>query len=117
MNNDLLSTDLTDLDEKAIYELFNVSGNEEFALNDSYFELYQLLGADAMLTLYKHYHGDKIECPMKLFRADFVASVAEKAADKRERASIARAAGYALKFIESILQKRRKERNDQNKTQ
>lgn len=109
MNKELLSTDLTDLDENDIYELFGVTGNEEAALNESYLELFRLLGKDAMLKIFRHYRGDKIDCPMKLFRADFVASIAENAADKRERGNIARAAGYALKFIEGIIQKRRKE--------
>ena len=40
--------------------------NEEKALTDRYFELYELLGAEAMMKLYDHYHGDKIDCPMKL---------------------------------------------------
>ena len=43
--------------------------NEEKALTDRYFELYELLGAEAMMKLYDHYHGDKIDCPMKLYRA------------------------------------------------
>ena len=44
--------------ERGIYETFHVDGNEAEVLTDSYFELY--LGAEAMLKLYKHYHGDKI---------------------------------------------------------
>ena len=63
--------------------------NEEKALTDRYFELYELLGAEAMMKLYDHYHGDKIDC--------------------RKRAEIVRAGGYALKFIESLIQKRKKE--------
>ena len=63
--------------------------NEEKALTDRYFELYELLGAEAMMKLYDHYHGDKI--------------------DRRKRAEIVRAGGYALKFIESLIQKRKKE--------
>ena len=97
------------LDEKGVYEAFHVDGNEAEALTDSYFELYQLLGAEAMLKLYKHYHGDKIDCPMKLYRAEYIADLAKHATDRRQRASIARAAGYSLKFIESVLQKRKKE--------
>ena len=58
--NDDLSINLNMLDEKGVYEAFHVEGNEAEALTDSYFELYQLLGAEAMLKLYKHYHGDKI---------------------------------------------------------
>ena len=106
---DDLSINLNTLDEKGVYEAFHVEGNEEEALTDSYFELYQLLGAEAMLKLYKHYHGDKIDCPMKLYRAEYVADLAKQSTERRQRANIARAAGYSLKFIESVLQKRKKE--------
>ena len=83
--------------------------NEEKALTDRYFELYKLLGAEAMMKLYDHYHGDKIDCPMKLYRAEYVADLAAQEKDRRKRAEIARAGGYALKFIESLIQKRKKE--------
>ena len=68
--------------------------NEEKALTDRYFELYELLGAEAM---------------MKLYRAEYVADLAEQEKDRRKRAEIVRAGGYALKFIESLIQKRKKE--------
>ena len=87
--------------------------NEEKALTDRYFELYELLGADAMMKLYDHYHGDKIDCPMKLYRAEYVADLAKQSTERRQRANIARAAGYSLKFIESVLQKRKKEDEDE----
>ena len=67
---------------------------EEKALTDRYFELYELLGAEAM---------------MKLYRAEYVADLAEQEKDRRKRAEIVRAGGYALKFIESLIQKRKKE--------
>lgn len=87
--------------------------NEEKALTDRYFELYELLGAEAMMKLYDHYHGDKIDCPMKLYRAEYVADLAKQSTERRQRANIARAAGYSLKFIESVLQKRKKEDEDE----
>ncbi|MGN0679488.1 MAG: hypothetical protein ACI4JS_07490 [Oscillospiraceae bacterium] len=92
-----------------IYEFFGMDGNEEAALTDSYYELFELLGAEAMLKLYKYYHGDKIECPMKLYRAEYIADLVSRTPDRKERADIARAGGYSLKFIESIIQKRKKE--------
>lgn len=104
-----MSVNLNLLDEKGVYEAFHVDGNEVEALTDSYFELYRLLGTEAMLKLYKHYHGDKIDCPMKLYRAEYVADLAAQEKDRRKRAEIARTGGYALKFIESIIQKRKKE--------
>lgn len=109
---DDINVNLNTLDEKGVYEAFHVEGNEAEALTDSYFELYQLLGAEAMLKLYKHYHGDKIDCPMKLYRAEYVADLAKQTTERRQRANIARAAGYSLKFIESVLQKRKKEDDD-----
>ena len=112
MQKEVFDSKLDELDEKGIYEAFGVPGNEEIALNDSYFELYQLLGEEAMLKLYKHYRGDKIDCPMKLYRAEYIADLAEKATDRRERAQIVRDGGYALRFIDSLNQKRRKESNN-----
>ena len=62
-----------------------------------------------MMKLYDNYHGDKIDCPMKLYRAEYIADLAAQEKARRKRAEIARAGGYALKFIESLIQKRRKE--------
>lgn len=46
---------------------------------------------------------------MKLYRAEYVADLAEQEKDRRKRAEIVRPGGYALKFIESLIQKRKKE--------
>jgi len=62
----VIDIDLDDVNEVAIYEAFNVDGNESEALNDSYLELYELIGRDAMLKLFKYFRVDKIDCPMKL---------------------------------------------------
>lgn len=82
---------------------------ESEALNDMYLELYELIGKDAMLKLYKYYRGDKIDCPMRLYRLEFIADIAKQVPDRRERAKIARAAGYSAKAIEGMLSKRRNE--------
>lgn len=78
-------------------------------LNDSYLELFELLGRDAMLKLFTHFHGDKIECPMRLHRVEFMPILPKNEADRRERAKIARAGGDSAKVIENLLSKRRKE--------
>ena len=78
--------DLDNLDETGIYEALGVEGHEDDALNDSYLDLYELLGKEAMLKLFKHFRGDKIECPMRLYRAEYIANLAKKATDRRERA-------------------------------
>lgn len=100
---------LDNLTEESIYEAFDVEGNESEALNDSYLELYELIGKDAMLKLFKYFRGDKIDCPMRLYRSDYIANLVSQTADRRERAKIARAGGYTIKFIEGVLSKRRNE--------
>ena len=99
---------MNNITEDNTYEKFGVEGNEAEALTDSYYDLYELLGAEAVLKIYNQYHGDKIDCPMKLYRAEFIADLVSAETDRRRRAEIARAGGYALKFIESIIQKRKK---------
>ena len=86
-----------------------MEGNEAEALNDSYLELFELIGRDAMLKLYTHFHGDKIDCPMILYSEECIADLAKNEADRRERAKIARAGGYSARVIEGMLSKRRKE--------
>ena len=90
----VIDIDLDDVNEVAIYEAFNVDGNESEALNDSYLELFELIGRDAMLKLFKYFRGDKIDCPMRLYRPEFIADLAKQTTDRRERAKIARAGGY-----------------------
>lgn len=105
----MIDINLDDLNEEDIYRAFKVDGNESEALNDSYLELFELLGRDAMLKLFKYFRGDKIDCPMRLYRPEFIADLAKQTNDRRERAKIARAGGYTAKFIESVLNKRRRE--------
>ena len=105
----MINIDLDNLNEETVYEAFNVDGNEAEALSDSYLELYELIGRDAMLKLFKYFRGDKIDCPMRLYRPEFIADLAKQETDRRERAKIARAGGYTVKFIEGVLSKRRKE--------
>ena len=100
------------LDEIGFYKAFNIEGSEAEALTDSYFELYQVLGAEVTLKLYKQFRGDKIDCPMKLYRAEYIASLVENVSDRRQRSGICRAAGYSLKFIENLIQKQRKKKSD-----
>ena len=103
-------------DETGIYEALGVEGPEDYALNDSYLDLYKLLGKEAMLKLFNHFRGDKIECPMRMYRAEYIADLANRTTDRRERAKIARAGGYSLKFIEGILSKRKNENDEKGDT-
>ena len=84
--------DFNNINDEIVYQVFKVDGNEADALNDSYLELFELIGRDAMLKLFTHFRGDKIDCPMRLYRPEFIADLAKNVADRRERAKIARAA-------------------------
>jgi hypothetical protein len=101
--------DFDNTTKEFVYEVFGVSGNEAEALSKAYFELYEIVGKDAMLKLHKHFRGDKIDCPMRLYRPGYIADLAKQSTDRRERAKIARAGGYSSKVIESMLSKRRNE--------
>ena len=105
----MVKINFDNINEELIYEAFGVEGNEAEALNDIYLELYELIGRDAMLKLFKHYRGDKIDLQMRLYRPEFIADLAKSVTDRRERAKIARAGGYTAKLIEGLLYKRRKE--------
>lgn len=105
----MIDIGLDNLNEETVYRAFNVDGNEAEALNDSYLELFELIGRDGMLRLFKYFRGDKIDCPMRLYRPEFIADLAKQTTDRRERAKIARAGGYTVKFIEGVLSKRRNE--------
>lgn len=101
--------DFNKINDAIVYKVFNVDGNEAEALCDSYLELFELIGRDAMLKLFTHFRGDKIDCPMRLYRPEFIADLAKNETDRRERAKIARAGGYSARVIEGLLSKRRKE--------
>lgn len=105
----MIELDFENISDELVYEAFGVEGSEADALNDSYLELFELIGKEAMLKLFKHFRGDKIDCPMRLYRPEFIADLAKHVPDRRARAKIARAGGYSAKVIEGILNKRRKE--------
>lgn len=105
----MIKIDFNNINDVMVYEAFNVDGNEAEALNDSYLELFELLGRDAMIKLFTHFHGDKIDCPMRLYRPEFIADLAKNETDRRERAKIARAGGYSARVVEGLLSKRRNE--------
>jgi hypothetical protein len=105
--------DFNNINDAIVYEAFSVDGNEAEALSDSYLELFELVGRDAMLKLFTHFRGDKIDCPMRLYRPEFIADLAKCELDRRERAKIARAGGYSARVIEGLLNKRRKENEEE----
>ena len=104
--------DFDSITDEIVYEIFEVDGNESEALNDIYLELFELVGREAMLKIFKHFRGDKMDLPMRLYRPEFIADIAKPVTDRRERAKIARAGGYSARVIEGLLNKRRKENED-----
>ena len=104
----MIKIDFDNINEDIIYEVFGVDGNEAEALNDIYLELFELIGRDAMLKLFKHFRGDKVDLPMRLYRSEFIADIAKNVTDRRERAKIARAGGYTAKAVETMLNRRKK---------
>ena len=105
----MVKLDFNNINAEIVYDAFQVDGLEDEALNDIYLELYELIGKEAMLKLFTHFHGDKIDFPMRLYRPEFIADLAKNESDRRERAKIARAGGYSARVIEGLLSKRRKE--------
>lgn len=105
----MVCIDLDNMNDEAVYKAFGVDGNEAEALNDIYLELFELIGRENMLKLFKHFRGDKIDCPMRLYRPEYIADLAKQTSDRRERAKIVRAGGYTVKFIEGLLRKRKED--------
>ena len=66
----MINIDFDNINDNLVYDAFGVEGKEADALNDSYLELFELIGRDAMLKLFKHFRGDKIDCPMRLYRPE-----------------------------------------------
>ena len=95
-------------EEIAVYEAFGVEGKEADALSDAYLELFELVGKDAMLKIYKRCNGEKLVLPKRLYRQEFIADLASQTGDRRERAKIARAGGYSASTVEDLLGKRSK---------
>ena len=109
----MYNIDFNNITDEIVYKLFEVEGNESEALNDIYLELLELIGFENMIKIYKHFRGDKVDLPMRLYRPEFIADLAKPIADRRERAKIARAGGYSSRVIEGILNKRRKENEEE----
>ena len=97
----MINIDFDKINDELVYEAFGVEGNEADALNDIYLELFELIGRDAMLKLFKPFRGDKIDCSMRLYRPEFIADLAKPVAGRRERSKIARPGGSA-KVIEGM---------------
>lgn len=105
----MMNIDFDNLNDKGVYKAFGVGGREAEALNKCYCRLFELIGAEHMLNLFRHLRGEKVHYPKKLYRAEFIADLAALTENRRERARIARAGGYTAKFIDEMTNKRKKE--------
>ena len=56
----MIQIDLDNLNEDDVYAACGVDGNEGEALNDIYLELFELVGRDGMLKLYKYFRGTRL---------------------------------------------------------
>ena len=106
-----MKLDLSNIEEELnIYEAFGVDGNEAEALNDVYYELFELVGKEAMLKVFKSYSTSKLVLPKSLYRREFITELIGKETDKRERAKIAKAAKYPTNTIDKSLDKDKKKK-------
>ncbi len=80
----MTNIDFDNINDEIVYGIFEVDGREADALNDSYLELFDIIGRDAMLKLFKHYRGDKIDCPMRLYRPEFIADLAKNETSRHD---------------------------------
>jgi len=95
----LQNIDFDRITDEIVYEIFEVDGNEAEALNDIYLELFELVGREAMLKIFKHFRGDKMDLPMCLYRPELIADISKPVSDRRERAEIARAGDYSARVV------------------
>lgn len=49
----MINIDFYNIDDELVYEIFLVEGNEADLFNNSYLEVFELIGPDAMLKLLK----------------------------------------------------------------
>lgn len=74
----MTTIDFDHINDEIVYEIFQVDGNEAEALSDTYLELFELIGRNAMLKLYTHFRGDKIDCPMRLYLRSLLPTLRRK---------------------------------------
>ena len=50
----MINIDFNNINDELVYQAFGVNGKEAEALNDIYLELFELLGREGMLKIFKH---------------------------------------------------------------
>jgi hypothetical protein len=108
MKGDLLmdlELDFDTMSELDIYHALVPDGRECDALNGSYSELTTLIGCEATLKLFKYFRGCKIDCNKFFYKQEYIAELAVKTWDKRERAKLAIATGYTANRLETLVRK------------
>lgn len=78
-------------------------------LQESYAQLYELLGEDLTAKIYDMYRGRQISFPMRLYNRDKVAEQIIKEYDGHNLAQLTREYEYSQRWIRQIIQKDREQ--------
>lgn len=78
-------------------------------LQESYAQLYELLGEDLTEKVYEMYRGRQISFPMSLYNRDKVAEQIVNEYDGHNLAQLTKEYDYSQRWIRQIIQKHREE--------
>lgn len=78
-------------------------------LQESYAQLYELLGEDLTAKIYDMYRGRQISFPMRLYNRDKVAEQIVEEYDGHNLAQLTREYEYSQRWIRQIIQKNREQ--------
>ena len=73
-------------------------------LNDVYKELFDLVGYENMLKLYKQYKGFQVNFPTRLYSKEYVREVVKEEYDGSNTKALARKLGYSERWIRKIAE-------------
>ena len=75
------------------------------ALNDVYRKIADLIGCDNAVTLYKHFKGQQITFPVKLYKAEYIKELLKRQYDGTNARKLARTYGYSERWIKELVKK------------
>lgn len=78
-------------------------------LQESYAQLYELLGEDLTEQVYEMYRGRQISFPMRLYNRDKVAKQIVEEYDGHNLAQLTKKYDYSQRWIRQIIQKSRED--------
>lgn len=85
-------------------EMLTAEQAEREALNDTYKELFDLVGYENMLALYEHYKGLQITFPITLFDRDYLKAQIRKEYNGKNTRELAHRYGYSERWIRRIVE-------------